>query len=112
MYLSLIYQFSIISDDLCIHISIYVLPIYFFIYDKIATWFAGKKFMKTVTIINLNVLNYLESTSLHYASEKGHQSVVELLLDRGANIDQKGKYGEFILYIYLCIYRTFNLSFP
>ena len=72
---------------------------------KIATWFAGKKFSKKVTNINLNVLNYLERTSLHYASEKkGHQSVVELLLDRGANIDQEDKRGEFILSIYLCIY--------
>ena len=63
-----------------------------------------------MTNINLNVLNYLERTSLHYASEKkGHQSVVELLLDRGANIDQEDKYGEFILSISLCIHFMINL---
>ena len=60
--------------------------------------------MKKVTNINLNILNYLGRTSLHYASENGHQPVVELLLDRGADIDQKDKYGEFILFIHLCIH--------
>ncbi len=64
-----------------------------------------------MTNINLNVLNYLGHTSLHYASMYDHQSVVELLLDRGANIDQKDRNGEFILSISLCIYCTINLPF-
>ena len=56
---------------------------------------------RKVTNINLNILKYLGKTSLHYASKNGHQSVVELLLDRGANIDQKNKNGEFILYLFI-----------
>ena len=56
-------------------------------------------------------LNYLGSTSLHYASEKGHQHVVQLLLDRGSNIDQKNNEGECILSIYLCIHHTIHLTF-
>ncbi len=64
-----------------------------------------------MTKIKLNILKYLENkTSLHYASQNGHQSVVQLLIDRGANIDQKeDNYGEFNLSIYLCIYHTINL---
>ena len=65
--------------------------------------------MKKETHINLNILNYLGKTSLHYASENGHQSVAELLLDRGANIDQKDQFGEFILSIYLYIYHKIDL---
>ena len=81
-----------------------MISIYFDNY-KIATWFAGKKFGKNMTNINLNILKYLGKTSLHYASKNGHQSMVELLLDRGADIDQKDdKYGEFILFISLCIH--------
>ncbi len=49
-------------------------------------------------------------TSLHYASLGGHQHVVQLFLDRGANIDQKDKFGEFIFSIYLCIHHTINWS--
>ncbi len=49
---------------------------------------------------NLCVSKYLGFTSLHYASMSGHQHVVELLLDRGANIDQKDNSGEFILSLY------------
>ena len=64
-----------------------------------------------MTNINLNILNYLGWTSLHYASESGHQSVVELLLDRGANKDQKDISGEFISSFFLCIYHTINLPF-
>ncbi len=62
-----------------------------------------------VTNINLNVLKYLGMTSLHFASRNGHQSVVELILDRGANIDQKNNYGEFILsiHIYVLIKQLF-----
>ena len=52
---------------------------------------------------NINI-NYLEYTSLHYASLNGQQTVVELLLDRGANIDQKDEDGEFIIFKYLPIY--------
>ncbi len=54
-----------------------------------------------MTNINLNILKYLGKTSLHYASEKGHQLVIELLLDRGSDIDQKDKNGEFILYLFI-----------
>ena len=61
-----------------------------------------------VTNINLNVLNYLGSTSLHLASYDGLHSVVELLLDRGANINQKNDHGEFIL---SNIYHRINLPF-
>ncbi len=67
--------------------------------------------MKKVTNINLNVLNYLGSTSLHLASYDGHHSVVELLVDRGADIHQKDNDGGFISSIYLCIYQTINLPF-
>ncbi len=67
---------------------------------------------RKVTNINLNVLNYLGRTSLHIASISGHQPVVELLLDRGANIGQKDDIpGEFILSIYLCIHHTINWPF-
>ena len=89
---------------------IYISDYVFSIYDKIATCFAGKMFRKKVTNINLNVLKYLGKTSLHYASWEGHQHVVQLLLDRDANINQKANYGEFILSIYICIYHTINLS--
>ncbi len=42
----------------------------------------------------------------------GHQSMVELLLDRGVDIDQKDdNYGEFILSISLCIHFIINLPF-
>ena len=68
-----------------------------------------KKFRKKIKIINLNILNYLGDTSLHLASRKGRQSVVQHLLDRGSNIVQKNKFGEFILSIYLCIYFTIKL---
>ncbi len=88
-----------------------MLSIYFSIYDKIATWFAGKKIRKKVTNINQSVLNYLGQTSLHKASSYGHQHVVELLLDGGPNIDQKDKKGEFIVSIYLYINNTINLPF-
>ena len=47
------------------------------------------------------ILNYIGRTSLHHASENGHQPMVELLLDRGANIDQRSKLGEFNLSIYI-----------
>ena len=55
--------------------------------------------MKKETHINLNILNYLGWTSIHLASLNGRQPVAELLLDRGANIDQKDNIGEFILSI-------------
>ncbi len=57
-----------------------------------------------MTNINLNILNYLGMTSLHFASENGHQPVVELLLDKGANIYQKDDDGEFILSIYIYVF--------
>ncbi len=60
-----------------------------------------------MTNINLNVLNYLGHTSLHLGSENGHQLVVELLLARGANIDQKNSSGEFIL----SMYSSYNFTF-
>ncbi len=53
-----------------------------------------------MTNFNLNVLNYLGKTSLHLASMNGLQPMVELILDRGANIDQEDEDGEFILTIY------------
>ncbi len=58
----------------------------FLIYDK--------KFRENVTNLNINLLNYLGETSLHMASEMGHQSVVQLLLDRGSNIDRRNDNGE------------------
>ncbi len=61
-------------------------------------------FRNKVTNINLNILNCLGETSLHLASEEGHQPVVELLLDRGSNIDQGDFRGEFIssiLYVFI-----------
>ncbi len=64
-----------------------------------------------MTNINLIVLIYLGNTSLHWASKNGQQTVVELLLDRGANIDQEDRNGEFISSIYLCINNTINLPF-
>ncbi len=70
---------------------------------KIASLFSGKKFRKKVTNIYLNILNYLESTSLHLASLNGNQSVVELLLDRGSNIYKKNNRREFIIFKYLSI---------
>ncbi len=76
------------------------------IYNKIATWFAGEKFRKKVTNIDLNKLKYLEKISLHYASRNGHQPVVQLLLDRGANIHEKDEDGEFITSIYM--YSLYN----
>ncbi len=79
-----------------------MLSIYFFHYDKISL---GK------SLGRMCLLYYLGMTSLHVASRKGLQPVVELLLDRGANIDQKDKYGEIILSIYICIYHTINLPF-
>ena len=81
------------------------------IFNKIAIWFARKKFMKKATNINVNVLNYLGSTSLHFASREGHKSVVQLLLGRAANINQKNMGGELFLSIYLCIHHTINLPF-
>ncbi len=82
--------------------NLYLVLCYLFIfYDKYLVCL--KKFKNKVTI-NLHVSNYLGQTSLHWASEKGHMSMVELLLDRGANIDQKDRDGEFILSSYLCIY--------
>ncbi len=48
-----------------------------------------------MTNITLNVFEYLGYTSLHYASMNGHQRVVKLLLDRGSNIDQEDRDGEF-----------------
>ena len=59
--------------------------------------------------INLNILNYLGSTSLHSAINNGHLSVMQLLLDRGANIDLRDRYGEFISFIYGNSYH--NLPF-
>ncbi len=53
-------------------------------------------------------MNYLGWTSLHYASIYGNQPIVELLLDRGSNIDQKGRYGEFHLRIHHTIYLPFH----
>ncbi len=57
--------------------------------------------------ITLIILQYLGMTSLHFASRNNHKPVVELLLDRGANIDQKDNKGEFIL----SICHTINLPF-
>ncbi len=59
-------------------------------------WFAGKKFRKKMTNFNQNILNYLGLTSLNLASSYGHLPIVELLLDRGSNIDQKDNNGEFL----------------
>ena len=70
--------------------------------------FTEKMFRKKVTNINQNVLNYLGSTGHHHESKPGHQPVVELLLDRGANIDQKDNNGGFILFIHLCINLIIN----
>ncbi len=47
--------------------------------------------------ITLIILQYLGMTSLHYASSNGLHPVVELLLDRGTNIEQADYKGEFIL---------------
>ncbi|OCL01008.1 ankyrin, partial [Cenococcum geophilum 1.58] len=33
-------------------------------------------------------------TALHYAAQKGHEAVVRLLLDRGANIEAKCKFTD------------------
>ena len=38
------------------------------------------------------------------ASREGHESVVKMLLERGADIHQKDNNGKFILYIYIYIY--------
>ncbi len=93
-----------------IYLSVYtyIYRLFIQVYVKTASWFAGKKFRNQVININLNVLKYLGYTCLHYASEKGHLSVVELLLDRGANIDQKNKFGEFIIFKYLSMYLSNN----
>ena len=73
-----------------------MVSVYFFTHDKIASGFTVKKFRKK----GKNVFNYLGRASLHLASEEGHLSLVQLLLKRGSNIDQKDKYGEFILFLY------------
>ncbi len=46
---------------------------------------------------NLNILKYLGTTNLHFASENDHQPLVKLHLDGGSNIDQKDDDGKFIL---------------
>ena len=51
---------------------------------------------------------YLGWNSLHLASRNGHQSVVELLLDKDSDIDQKSGTGGFILSKYLFIYLSYN----
>ncbi len=71
---------------------------FFSTYDKIDSWFTGKKFRKKLTNIILNVSKYLDIL----ASEKG--SVVQFLPNRGANIDQKNRFGDLFISIYLCIY--------
>ncbi len=88
-----------------------MLSISFSIYDKISSWFTVKKLRKKVTNINLNILNYLGDTSLHLASYHGHQDVVQLLLDRGPDIDQKNDSGEFISIIFLCIHCKISLPY-
>ena len=57
------------------------------------------------------IFKYLGKTSLHWASQSGHTSVVQLLLDRGSLIDKKDNLGMFILSIYPlfnCPYIPFN----
>ncbi len=90
------------------HYILWFMYHHIYIYEKIASLFAWKKFRKKVTNINLNILKYLGKTSLHYASEKGHLSVVELLLNRSSDIDQKDRLGEFILSIYIYMYLSYN----
>ncbi len=91
-----------------VYVYIYISVVYlFFWYDKIASWFMGYSLERRWQIL---LLNYLGQTSLHFASLNGHQSVVKILLDRGANIDQKDEDGEFInQFIYVIIIQLICL---
>ena len=45
---------------------------------------------------------FADESPLHFAAESGSIEIVKLLLDHGANVQQRDKYGETFLVLLLC----------